>query len=265
MAWWDLYARSRVEPLWRTLGGKEPTVAVGADFGVLESLDTLLEKIDDAIAAGFERVKLKFAPGWDLDRVSAVRGAFPDAVFHIDCNSAYTLDDLAMFKQLDRYNLAMIEQPLAHDDLIDHAKLQKQIDTPICLDESITSPSRVRKAIEIGACRWINIKPVRMGGLTPAVETHDLCEQAGIPCWVGGMLESGLGSAHCLAMATLANIRYPSDIFPSSRFFEQDLVVPDIELSSPGRITARNAPGIGVEPDPERLKRFTVEEITLRS
>jgi O-succinylbenzoate synthase len=185
MAWWDLYAKTHGKPLWRVLGGQRDVIDVGADFGVMDAIDDLLAKVDEAVRAGFKRTKLKYAPGWDLDMVAAVRQAFPDQVFHIDCNGGYTLDDLPMFKRLDKYNLAMIEQPLMHDDLVDHAVLAKQIKTPICLDESITSPGKARKAIEIGACRWINIKPVRVGGLTPAVQIHDLCAQAGVPCWVG--------------------------------------------------------------------------------
>lgn len=263
MAWWDLHARIQGKPLWQALGGRGPEVEVGADFGVMETIDALLAKIDEAVRAGFLRVKLKYAPGWELDMVDAVRDAFPDLVVHVDCNSRYTLDVLDMFKKLDRYHLAMIEQPLAHDDLIDHAALQRQIATPICLDESITSPARARKAIEIGACRWINIKSVRMGGHTPAIEVHDRCARAGVPCWVGGMVESGIGGLHCLAMATLSNIRYPSDVFPSARFFRED-IVPEITLSGSSRITAINAPGIGVEPIPERLEKFTVEKTELR-
>lgn len=263
MAWWDLFARTRGEPLWKTLGGKGPDIEVGADFGAMERIDVLLGKIDQALKAGYKRVKLKYAPGWDLPVIQAVRGAFPDAVFHIDCNSGYTLEDLGMFKQLDRYNLAMIEQPLMYDDLVDHAALQDQICTPICLDESVTSLDKVRKAIEIGSCRWINIKPVRVGGHTPALAIHDLCQEAGIGCWVGGMLESGIGAAHCLAAATLSNIKYPCDVFPSSRFFHKDLSVPDWHLSGPSRMTAVDAPGIGCDPDPAMLEACAVEKAVI--
>ncbi|MGQ9650922.1 MAG: o-succinylbenzoate synthase [Phycisphaerae bacterium] len=263
MAWWDLLARTRGEPLWKALGGKGPDIEVGADFGAMESIDALLGKIDQALKAGYKRVKLKYAPGWDLPVIQAVRGAFPDAVFHIDCNSGYTLADLDMFRQLDSYNLAMIEQPLMYDDLVDHATLQKQIHTPICLDESVTSPDKVRKAIEIGSCRWINIKPVRVGGHTPALKIHDLCQDEGIGCWVGGMLESGIGAAHCLAAATLSNIRYPCDVFPSSRFFHKDLSVPDWHLSGPSRMTAIDAPGIGCDPDPAMLEQCTIEKAVI--
>ena len=156
--------------------------------------------------------------------ITAVRKAFPEMVFHIDCNSAFTLDDLPMFEQLDRYNLAMIEQPLAYDDLIDHAELQKRINTPICLDESITSLNKARKAIQIGACRWINLKPGRVGGLTNALEIHNICRAAGIPCWVGGMLESGLGASFLKALATLPNIKYPCDIFRVSLCCQQQSI-----------------------------------------
>jgi len=263
-AWWDLHARLRGEPLWQVLGGGGATVTVGADFGVMESLDALLVVIGQAVSAGYERVKLKFRPGWDIAMVEAVRAAFPETVFHIDCNSGYRLADLPLFKQLDRYGLAMIEQPLMHDDLLDHAALQREIDTPICLDESITSPDKARKAIALGACRWVNIKPGRVGGITPALAIHDLCAEAGIPCWVGGMLESAVGASHCLALATLPNIKYPSDVFPSSRFYKEDLAVPEIVLSGPSRITASSAPGIGTEPHPERLAACAVERAVIQ-
>ena len=265
MAWWDLHARMQGRPLWQVLGGKGPTVTVGADFGVMESFDLLLGKIDEALARGFKRVKLKYAPGWDLPMVAAVRKAFPKGVFHIDCNSAYRLSDLPMFKALDQYGLAMIEQPLMHDDLIDDAKLAAAISTPVCLDESITGVDKARKAIELKACGWVNIKPVRVGGLTNALEINRLCADAGVPCWVGGMLESAVGASHCLAMATLDNMQYPNDVFPSSRFYTRDLGQPEIVLSGPSQITAQPGPGIGVEPDPERLREMTVEHVHLEA
>jgi O-succinylbenzoate synthase len=263
MAWWDLFARSRGEPLWKTLGGSGPVVEVGADFGVMHSLEALLGKIDEAIRAGYKRVKLKYAPGWDLDMVALVRKTFPKMTFHIDCNSGFRLADIGMFRRLDEYDLAMIEQPLMHDDLVDHAALARQIRTPICLDESITSLDKARKAIEIGACRWVNIKPVRVGGLTNALRINEHCRQAGVPCWVGGMIESALGAAHCLAMATLPNMKYPNDIFPSSRFYRRDLGTPEMNLSGPSQVTAASVPGVGVEPDPEQLERMMIEHVRL--
>ena len=263
-AWWDLHARTLGQPLWRVIGGSSPTVSVGADFGVMESVEALLAEIDVAVRAGFGRVKLKFRPGWDLDIVASVRQAFPETAFHIDCNSAYRLEDRAMFRQLDAYNLAMIEQPLAHDDLLDHAALQAELNTPICLDESIISVDRARKAIATRACGWVNLKPGRLGGLTNAIAAHNLCAEAGIPCWVGGMLESAVGQAYNLALATLPNIHYPCDIFPSSRFYAPDLSEPEVILSGPGEMTASAEPGIGCAPNPSRLAAAVLDRATVR-
>jgi O-succinylbenzoate synthase len=259
MAWWDLYAQKQGQPLYRALGGTRTTVPVGADFGIMDSIELLLKHIDEAVHAGYERVKLKFRPGWDLPVVQAVRRAFPDIVIHIDCNSAYRLDDVPLFAALDEYRLAMIEQPLAYDDLADHAALQKQIRTPICLDESITSVDKARKALSLGSCRYMNIKPGRVGGLTNAVAIHDLCRQQSVACWVGGMLESAVGVAHCVALATLPNFTYPADIFPSSRFYRQDLGEQEIVLSGPSRVSVSERPGIGTVPNQSRLARMTLD------
>jgi len=264
-AWWDLLAKSRGRPLWQVLGGRGDTIEVGEAIGVMDSLDRLLEAIDAAFRAGYLRVKLKYCTGWGLEMIRAVRGAFPDQTFHIDCNSGFRLDDLAMFQELDRYGLAMIEQPLAHDDLVDHAELQRQIRTPICLDESITSPRIARQAVRIGACRWVNIKPARVGGVTNAVAIHDICRDAGVPCWIGGMLESALGVSFLMALATLENIRYPCDVFPSRRFYARDLCRPEVALSGPSRITLSAEPGVGAEPDPEQLGRLTIDSAVLRA
>ena len=182
---------------------------------------------------------------------------------HVDCNSCYRLQDWQLFKALDEYELAMIEQPLAHDDLFDHAKLQRKIETPICLDESITSPEKALHAIEIGACRWINIKPGRLGGITPARKVLQIAGDAGIPCWIGGMLESAVGACHCVALATLPNIKYPSDIFPSRRFFKKDLASPEIELSGPSQIRAFEGHGVGCTPDQGQLSALTLESCRL--
>ncbi|HZQ09215.1 MAG TPA: o-succinylbenzoate synthase [Anaerolineae bacterium] len=264
LAWWDLYAKQRGEPLWRVLGGKSDCVEVGADFGIMESIDLLLETIQGAQDAGFKRVKLKYRPGWELDMIAAVRRRFPDMVFHVDCNSAYRLENRAMLKALDEYNLAMIEQPLAHDDLLDHAKLQRELRTPICLDESIISLAKLEQAIELGACKWVNIKHGRVGGITNALAIHNRCQRAGIPVWIGGMLESAVGQAHSIALATLPNVKYPSDIFPTSRFYTQDLGQPEVVLSAPSEMRAVDAPGIGVEPNPEKLREMMVESVRVR-
>lgn len=263
-AWWDAAARCASQPLWRMIGGNGPTIVVGADIAVMENLDDLVAAIARAQDAGFRRTKLKFRPGWGLNMVARVREAFPDAVIHVDCNSGFTMDDLSMFRELDGFGLAMIEQPLAHDDLIDHARLQAQLKTPICLDESIISVDRARKAIDIGACGWINLKPGRVGGLTQAIAIHDYCAARDIPCWVGGMLESAVGQGPALALSTLSNIRYPCDVFPSDRFYEEDVAEPAVVLSGASEITAPDAPGHGFRPNAERLARCTLEHAVVR-
>jgi o-succinylbenzoate synthase len=246
VAFWDLRAQAEGRPLWRLVGG-----------------EALLADVDAAAAAGFKRVKLKYRPGWEVDMVRAVRGAFPRLTVHVDCNSAYGLDDLPMFRALDGYGLAMIEQPLAHDDLLDHAKLRKAIGTPVCLDESIVSAARARHAVEIGACDWINIKVGRTGGLTNALAVYRVATEAGVPCWIGNMLESAVGQAPALALATLPNVRYPSDVFPSKRFYETDVAEPEIVLSAPSTVAAPPVPGLGFRPNPSRLATVTVRRTLL--
>lgn len=262
-AWWDLQANRQGVPLWQLIGGDSGIVEVGADFGVLETIDELLEQIDSAMDQGFKRVKLKMRPGWELNMLDAVRSEFPDTIFHVDCNSAYTLDDVELMRALDDYDLAMIEQPLMHDDLIDHATLQRQLQTPICLDESITSAVKARQAIECGACGWINIKPGRVGGITEALAIHRVCSANNLPVWIGGMLESAIGSNICLALATLPMVNYPCDIFPSGRFYRQDLAQPELRLAAPSVVHAQERPGHGTRPHAERLERQTVTHALL--
>lgn len=261
LAWWDLHARLRGLPLWKAVGGRNPVVSAGADFGIMESVQALCDCIQQANASGYKRIKLKYRPGWDLHMLRTVRQRFPDTTMHIDCNSAYTIADLDMFKEIDTLGLAMIEQPLAHDDLIDHAVLQAKLDTPICLDETITSVDKARKAIRTEACRWINIKPGRVGGVTNALAIHDLAMEAGVPCWIGGMLESAVGARHCLALATLPNIKYPSDIFPSDRFYVKDLATPPMRHSAPGEFRAGAEPGAGAVPEAEAMDRHCLDRV----
>lgn len=263
LAWWDLHARLAAKSLCAVIGGAVRAVDVGADFGVMPTIDDLLREIDVAIRAGFKRVKLKIRPGWDVDVVRAVRNSFPAGAFHVDANSGYRLDDIAVFRALDRMNLAMIEQPLAHDDLHDHAKLQAQLETPVCLDESITSPARARHAIETRAGRWFNLKLGRVGGMTEALKIRSIAEDAGVPCWVGGMLESAIGQSHSTAFGTLPNILYPSDIFPTDRFYRIDLADAAMELSAPGQVRPFPGHGIGCAPNPGRLERFSVQRFRL--
>ena len=269
VAWWALEARRTGSPLHALLGGRRNRVEVGADFGVMDSLDDLVAAVDDAVRAGYRRVKLKFRPGWDLDMLAAVRSTFPDLTAHIDCNAAFRLSDLDLFRAVDRFELAMIEQPLQHDDLLDHAKLQAQIDTPVCLDESIVSVRNAEHAVELGSCRYINVKPGRVGGLTVAKSIHDLCRDSGIGCWVGGMLESGVGAAVCVALATLDNFSYPADIFPSSRFYAEDLAEPEVsfETSSDGgcHAVAAGEAGIAPVPKPDLLERLTADRFVIEA
>lgn len=264
-AWWSLQSKLTGTPLHALLGAERSEVPVGADFGVMDDVDDLLDGIGKAVDAGFPRVKLKFRPGWDTPMLEAVRKQHPDHTFHIDCNSGYRLSDREMFQEIDQFNLAMIEQPLQHDDLIDHARLQSEITTPVCLDESITHPRQVEQAIALKSCQYVNVKPGRVGGLTNAVAIHNICRDAGIPCWVGGMLESSTGSALCIALAMLENFTYPADIFPSSRFYHEDLSDPPVEL---GR-TSENVPCVRAfdvlpEPDMNRLEKLTVEKTVLK-
>jgi O-succinylbenzoate synthase len=266
IAWWVLDAKRRRLPLHRALGGTADRVAVGADFGIQDSLEILMEKIHGAIDAGFPRIKLKFRPGWDLFMVEAVRSTFPRFTFHIDCNAAYTPADTELFRALDRFGLAMIEQPLADDgmSLVNHADLQRRIETPVCLDESVQSLAHVQAAIRLRSCRVVNIKMARVGGLTESREIQALCAEHSIPCWVGGMLETAVGGAICAELATLSNFTYPADIFPSSYFYANDLGKPEIVLSGRGEVATSTVPGIAQEPDPELLERWTAQHATFR-
>lgn len=262
-AWWDAHARISGRPLWRVIGGKGPDVEVGADISVRATMEELLSAIRAAVEQGFKRTKLKFRPGSGVEMIARVREAFPELVMHIDCNSGFTLADLPLFKELDRFGLAMIEQPLAHDDLLDHKRLQQELQTPLCLDESITSLGKARKAIEIGACRWVNLKVGRVGGLTNALAINAFCAERGIPCWTGGMLESAVGQGASMALATLANMRYPADIFPSARFYERDLGEPEITLTGASLARAPERPGHGFAPRPDELSRLAIRHAKL--
>lgn len=264
MAWWMLKARLQRQPLHELLGGTRKRVDAGADFGVQDSIDMLLGNIEQALKRGHKRVKLKVRKGWDLEVLKAVRAAFPDATFHIDCNAGYTLDDLPFFKAVDKLGLAMIEQPLHHDDLLEHAQLQKQIETPICLDESIKSVRDMEWAIRLGSCRYVNIKPGRVGGLQNAVTIHNLARDAGIPAWVGGMLESGIGAGICVELATLDNFVYPGDLFPSERFYQQDLTEPPLVLNDDCTFTPSEVPGTPYQPVQERIDRVTKHYAVIR-
>lgn len=264
--WWSLQSAIENKSLQELIGGSRACVPVGADFGIMDSIDDLLCSIQGAVAQNFRRIKLKYRPGWDEPMLKAVRENFPDTVFHIDCNSGYRIKDHQRFQRLDAYNLAMIEQPLNHDDLLDHSELAKQIKTPICLDESISSKALAAQAIALRACGYINIKPGRVGGLTNAIAIHDLCQVDEIPCWVGGMLESATGSAICAALATLPNFLYPADIFPSERYYRCDLSDDPITLArdEQGK-PAIHPPATIPSPNLNRLKQWTIQSALFRA
>ncbi|MGM9967370.1 MAG: o-succinylbenzoate synthase [Rummeliibacillus sp.] len=256
---WDLYAKRTDQTLASALGGDKKEIEVGISIGIQKSVEKLLSLIDGYVKEGYKRIKVKIKPGWDVDVIRAIRERFPDVPLMADANSAYSLEDAALLKQLDEFNLTMIEQPLASDDIIDHATLQKQLKTPICLDESIHSLEDARKAVELGSCGIINIKVGRVGGLTESKKIHDYCESKGIPVWCGGMLESGIGRAHNVAITTLSNFIMPGDTAGSERYWERDIIDPEVIVEN-GYITVPNEPGIGYEPNLERIEKFTVNK-----
>ena len=258
-AWWALDSTLKGVPLWQSLGATDPTVACGADFGVQDTIDELLSLIQGAVDAGYPRIKLKVRHGWDIEMLKAVRSTFPDPVIHVDCNSGYDLNtDFDTLRAFDQFNLAMIEQPLDHLDLIEHAELQSQIETPVCLDESVKRPRDFELALKIGACRVINVKPGRVGGLLNAVKIHDMARDAGIDAWVGGMLESGVGAGICAALGTLPGFNYPADVFPSRKFYVEDITDRWIEQDENCNVVLDKTPGVGFDPVPERLEKVTV-------
>ena len=260
IAWWNLKSEISKTPLHKLIGGTRKEVVAGADFGVEKNIETLLSKIQIAVDKSTPRIKLKIKKGWDKEVLAAVNSTFPNSIFHVDCNGGYTMEDLDFFKSIDKYQLAFIEQPLSSDDLIDHAKLSKAIETPICLDESINGVERAIQAVEIEACEYINIKPGRVGGLTNSLEINKIAENAGIPVWVGGMLESALGASICIALATLENFTYPGDLFPSDRFYKDDLCKPENKFKSPYIFEPLNELPT---PNLELLNKYTVKSAKL--
>jgi o-succinylbenzoate synthase len=257
-AYWDLEAKRARVPLWQHLGGVHTEIPCGVSIGIQDSPEVLVEKIEKELAAGYRRIKIKIKPGWDIDIVRQVRERFPKINLLGDANSAYSLADVALFKALDDFNLMMLEQPLAYDDIFAHAELQQQIKTPICLDESVKTLEDARHAIDLGACRIINVKLGRVGGHMQAKKVEELARSRNVPVWCGGMLESGIGRAHNIAMATLAGFSLPGDVSASSRYWEEDIIDPPVIVSARGTITVPQAPGIGFEVNRSRIDRLTV-------
>jgi O-succinylbenzoate synthase len=255
VAMWDLQARIKREPLWKTIGaGARREIACGVSIGIQDSVPQLLDKIETELAAGYQRIKMKIKPGWDVEVIRQVRQRFPHIQLMADANSAYTLNDIDHLKKLDAFHLMMMEQPLAHDDIIDHAVLQSKLETPICLDECIRSAHHAEQAIRLKAGRIINIKLGRVGGFAEAKKVHDVCEANGIPVWCGGMLESGIGRAHNIALSTLPNFVLPGDVSASKRYWKRDIIVPPVEVSPRGTISVPDTPGFGYELDMDYLE-----------
>lgn len=256
-ACWDLEAKKLGLPLWRHLGGIQNEIKCGVSIGIQDSVEQLIGKIKTELDAGYQRIKIKIGPGWDYDVIKTVRESFGDIPLMGDANSAYTLSDIDLFKRMDEFGLMMFEQPLAHDDMLDHSKLQREILTPICLDESIKSPEDAQKAIELSAGRIINVKLGRVGGHTQARQVESVCRTAGIPVWCGGMLESGVGRAHNIAMSTLEGFVLPGDVSASRRYWHEDIIEPAVEITGRGTIIAPDGPGIGFDVRRDRIANVT--------
>lgn len=262
-ALWDLLSQAREVPVSQMLGGVRERVAVGVSIGVQNSITALLDRIGEFWTQGYSRIKIKIRPGWDVDVVRQIRTGFPDVPLMVDANSAYRLSDAGHLGALDEFGLMMIEQPLAHDDLVDHAELQRRLSTPICLDESVPSLAAARSALALGSGRIINIKPGRVGGLTVASAIHDLCRSQQIAVWCGGMLETGIGRAHNVALASLPGFVLPGDISGSARYFHEDIVNPPFEVNDDGTMDVPSGVGIGVEVLEDRLQAATQRQLTV--
>jgi O-succinylbenzoate synthase len=264
-ALWDAEARQKQVPLWKLLGGSRREIQCGVSIGIQDSLQQLLDKIEIELAAGYRRIKLKVKPGWDLNILERVRARWSDIVLSCDANSAYTLDQIEHLRKFDQFNLLMIEQPLWNDDLYYHARLQRQLRTSICLDESIRHVRDAAVAIETGACRIVNIKVGRVGGFTEAIEIHNLCEKNNVPVWCGGMLESGVGRAHNIALSTLENFRLPGDVSASKRYWKEDIIEPEVKVSAEGLIAISDQPGTGYRVREDLIDKLTVRKQTIKT
>jgi len=264
-ACWDLEAKKLGVPLWKHLGGTQTEISCGVSIGIQDTPEILLEKIRTEVDAGYQRIKIKIKPGWDVRIVERVRRSFPDIRLMGDANSAYTLNDVALFKELDNYNLMMLEQPLSHDDIFDHAKLQRQIKTAVCLDESVHSAEDATHAIELKSCRIINVKLGRVGGHSEAKRIERVTRENNIPVWCGGMLESGIGRAHNIAMSTLTGFSLPGDVSASARYWSEDIIEPPILVSNLGTIKPPDSAGIGFKLNLPRIDALTLRKETIKS
>src|ERR1700676_3207391 len=258
-ALWDAEAKQKNQPLWKLLGGTRTEIPCGVSIGIQDSIEQLLDKIEIELAAGYRRIKVKVKPGWDIDVLERIRSRWPDIVLSCDANSAYRLDEVEHLRKFDRFNLLMIEQPLWNDDLYYHARLQRELKTAICLDESIRHARDAAAAVETGACRIVNIKVGRVGGFSEARKVHDVCQDNNVPVWCGGMLETGVGRAHNIALSTMQNFRLPGDVSASKRYWAEDIIEPEVEVSAQGAITVSDEPGTGY-----RIREDLIEKLAVR-
>jgi O-succinylbenzoate synthase len=256
---WDAEAKQKQQPLWKLLGGTAREIQCGVSIGIQDSIEQLLDKIEIELAAGYRRIKVKVKPGWDIDVLERIRSRWPDIVLSCDANSAYRLDEVEHLRKFDRFNLLMIEQPLWNDDIYYHARLQRELKTAICLDESIRHARDAAAAVETGACRIVNVKVGRVGGFGEARKVHDVCQDNNVPVWCGGMLETGVGRAHNIALSTMQNFRLPGDVSASKRYWAEDIIEPEVEVSAQGAITVSDEPGTGY-----RIREDLIEKLAVR-
>lgn len=261
---WDAEAQAKGVPLWKLLGGTQREIACGVSIGIQDSHEQLLQKVETELTAGYQRIKIKVKPGWDVDVLERIRARWPNILLSCDANSAYMLDDEQHLKSFDRFKLLMIEQPLWSDDFYFHARLQKQLQTALCLDEAIRSARDAEAALELGACRIVNIKVGRVGGFSEAIAIHDVAQRFGVPVWCGGMLESGVGRCHNVAVSTLANFKLPGDVSASRRYWKEDIIGPEVEVSAQGTIAVSDKPGRGYELRKDLIEALTVRKEELR-
>ena len=260
---WDAEAKLKNIPLWKLIGGERTELPCGVSIGIKDSLDELVAAVKKELAAGYQRIKIKIKPGKELPQVQRLRQDFPKIKLMVDANSAYSVEDLPLLKQLDAFYLMMIEQPLGWDDLFGHVQIQKNLQTPICLDECIHTYEQAEAAISLGACKIINIKLGRVGGLLQAKRIHDLCQRNNVPVWCGGMLESGIGRAQNIAMSTLPNFSLPGDVSAGARYWHEDVITPEVAVTPQGTIKVPDAPGIGFAPRLDRISSITVRQVHL--
>ena len=264
-ALWDAEAQTRQVPLWKLLGGSQSEIPCGVSIGIQNSHEQLLEKIETELSAGYRRIKVKCKPGWDVEVFGKIRDRWAEILLSCDANSAYTLAQTDHLKKFDRFNLLMIEQPLWHDDFYFHAQLQKKLKTSICLDEAIHNARDAQAAIELGSCKIINIKVGRVGGFSEAIAVHNVAQENNIPVWCGGMLETGIGRSHNIALSSLKNFTLPGDVSASKRYWKEDIIEPEVEVSSEGMITVPQTAGRGFKIKTDLIEKLTVRKQTLRA